>query len=97
MFGPGYILSWDLVQYLNDNRASLKQYLVQWEDKAISDMIKWGKDPKECWTEFDGTEYHDYYDSQGWYPAKVTNKTILVHLLKDAYKLADAMNSFLGE
>jgi hypothetical protein len=36
MFGPGYLLSWDLVTWLADNRANFKQFMTHMpEDKCI--------------------------------------------------------------
>src|SRR5579859_5710254 len=40
MFGPGYLLSWDLVTWLADNRPNFKQFMTHMaEDKCTLRVI----------------------------------------------------------
>jgi hypothetical protein len=98
MFGPGYLLSWDLVTWLSDSRPNLQQFMTHMaEDRCISEMMKWGGRAEETWQEMDDVEYIDYPDS-GAVWAKPLNKErgILVHRLKDLKWLARTIGCFTG-
>jgi hypothetical protein len=96
MFGPGYILSWDIVTWLTRNRDNLQPYMKGWEDMQISEMIKWGGLAAEMWTEMTDKEYIDYEGTKGIFAAPMTNSTILVHQLKDVHNLAKAIAYFMA-
>jgi len=96
MFGPGYILSWDIVNWLEKNRDNLQQFMKGWEDKQISEMIKWGGHAEEMWTEMNADEYIDFPGTNAIFSAEMTNNTILVHQLKDVHNLGKAINHFMG-
>jgi hypothetical protein len=96
MFGPGYILSWDIVNWLGNNRNNLQEYMKGWEDRQISEMIKWGGRAEEMWTEMDKDEYIDFEGTNAIFSAPMTNKTILVHQLKEVHRLGKAIDYFMG-
>ena len=97
MFGPGYILSWDLVTWLSDNRQNLQHLMVTAEDWSIYSMIKWGGKAEETWQEMDEDEYIDYPDSKGGFAKPLDRERgILVHRLKDLRWLANTIGCFMG-
>jgi hypothetical protein len=100
MFGPGYVLSWDLVTWLGANREVLQPFMHLWEDKSISEMIKFGGKAEECWISVD-SEYMLLLGS--WEnPAPYTwvrplgPDVILVHGLKSDLLLGEVIDYYLG-
>jgi hypothetical protein len=97
MAGPGYILSWDLVTWLADNRANLTQFLVHMpEDRCISKMIKWGGKAESTWQQMDENEFTNYPGSGGIWQKPLSQERILVHELKSVTWLANTIQCFTG-
>ena len=60
MYGPGYVLSWDLVTWLSDHREDLQEFMHVFEDMAISEMLKWGGKAKDSWVTVKPGEYMNH-------------------------------------
>jgi hypothetical protein len=98
MAGPGYILSWDLVTWLAENRENLGEFLGHMpEDRSISRMIKWGGKAESLWQQMAEDEFTNYPNSTGiWRKPLSRTKGILVHELKDVRWLANTIECFTG-
>ena len=99
MFGAGYILSWDIVTWLAENRENLSWFLKIeiHEDQTIAQMLRTHKDVHKWWTELDYDEYNDYPGTQKYGPpVAMTKKMILVHKMKTPELLAHAIACFTG-
>jgi hypothetical protein len=101
MFGPGYILSWDLVTWLSEHRDELQGFIYDAEDHAISEMLKWGGKAEESWITAGPEEYawdrvpeagEDWVRGYNFGP-----ETILVHSLKSDHQLGEVIQFFLGD
>jgi hypothetical protein len=102
MFGPGYVLSWDMVRWLGASREDLQPFMGLPEDKSISEMIKFGGKAEECWISVDreymfhfaswenaGAELHSWVRPLG-------PDVILVHGLKRDLLLGEVIDYYLG-
>ena len=98
MYGPGYVLSWDLVTWLSDHREELQGFMYGWEDKMISEMLKWGGKAADSWVSTDN-EYMSYPalpSDQGPWSRELGPDVILVHDLKSIRLLGEVIQYFLG-
>lgn len=95
MFGPGYVLSWDLVTWLSNNRADLEQYINDPEDWSISEMMQWGGRAEQSWISVE-EEYMDHpsLPETPW-TRKFGHDVILVHGLKTVELWGDTLDYFL--
>ena len=101
MYGPGYLLSWDLVTWLSDHRQELEGFMHLWEDRMIAEMLKWGGKAEESWvTADDEFMVHpgSYADQgvPGEWRRELGHDVILVHDLKSIHLLGDVIQYFLG-
>ena len=96
MFGPGYILSWDLVTWLTKHRADVEEYIYSAEDWAISEMLKSGGKAEQSWFGVE-KEYMDHpsLPLTDW-SREFGPDVILVHGLKTVELWGDTMDYFLG-
>jgi hypothetical protein len=98
MYGPGYVLSWDLVTWLSDHSEELQGFMHGWEDKMISEMLKWGGKAKDSWVSTDN-EYMNHPSlptDQGPWSRELGPDVILVHGLKSIGLLGEVIQYFLG-
>jgi len=97
MFGPGYILSWDLVTWLADNREELQPHMHWWEDRMISEMLKAGGQGEKSWVSV-GMQYMSPPSLPfGDWTRNLGPDVILVHPLKTFKLLSDTVAYFLGQ
>ena len=98
MFGPGYILSWDLVTWLAGNRERLEPYMIagEFEDRIISEMLKAGGKAERSWVSM-GAEYMSppSLEPFGEWTRELGPDVILVHPLKTLKLLGDTISYFL--
>lgn len=97
MFGPGYILSWDLVTWLAGNRERLQPYMIGGEDRMISEMLKSGGKAERSWVSM-GVEYMSPPSLEPFteWTRELGPDVILVHPLKTLKLLGDTISYFLG-
>lgn len=96
MNGAGYVLSWDLVTWLSEHRDELQPFMRTMEDKAISEMLKWGGKAEQSFISITD-EYMDHPSLQrtDW-TRELGPDVILVHGLKTPQLLGDVIQYFLG-
>jgi hypothetical protein len=98
MFGPGYILSWDLVTWLAGHREELQSFMIGGEDRMISEMLISGGQAQRSWISL-GMEYMSppsVLPSTQW-TRELGPDVILVHPLKTLRLLGDTIKYFLGD
>ena len=97
MFGPGYILSWDLVTWLAEHRADVQPYMHDKEDWSISKMIESSGRAESSWVGIND----EYMDHPSLPPSPWSRKfgpdVILVHGLKTYPLWADVLHYFLPQ
>jgi hypothetical protein len=64
MYGPGYILSWDLVTWLAESREELQPLMHLPEDRMVSEMMKWGGKAEESWAGVENVYMYHYAPSE---------------------------------
>ena len=101
MYGPGYLLSWDLVTWLSEHRQELQEFMHMPEDRMISEMLKWGGKAKQSWVSADNEymvlpESCAGQDSLGPWCRELGPDVILVHKLKSIHSLGNVIEYFLG-
>jgi hypothetical protein len=98
MYGPGYVLSWDLVTWLSDHREELQGFMYGWEDKMISEMLKWGGKAADSWVSAvnEYTSYPAMPTNHGPWSRELGPDIILVHGLKSVGLLGEVIQYFLG-
>jgi hypothetical protein len=93
MYGPGYILSWDLVTWLANHRENFTAFMGHMaEDYAISQMIKEGGNADLLWHSLGEYDYIDHPSTKGGWAKEIHTDVVLVHRLKNATLLGDAVH-----
>lgn len=97
MYGPGYILSWDLVTWLAGHREDFTAFMGHMaEDYAISQMLKKTGKAELIFHNLGETDYIDHPSTDGAWARKIDTDVVLVHRLKNATLLGDAIHVLLG-
>ena len=95
MFGPGYVLSWDLVTWLGESREDLALFTIGPEDRVISEMLKRSGKAERSWISL-GMEYMSPPSLEhGAWTRELGPDVILVHPLKGLRLLSEVINYFL--
>jgi hypothetical protein len=92
--GAGYLLSWDLVQYLGENR--MEQFMHWNEDQSIGEMLRAGGRGKNFVNLREQVMDHPSIKDTPW-SREYGDDVILVHRLKDVHLQGDAINFMLGK
>jgi len=94
MFGPGYVLSWDLITWLGENREYLAPFTLGTEDRVISEMLKRSGKAEKSWVSM-GMEYMSLPSSgPGAWTRELGPDVILVHPLKSLQLLSEVISYF---
>jgi len=94
MFGPGYVLSWDLVTWLGEHREDLAPFTIGSEDRVISEMLKRSGKAERSWLSM-GMEYMSLPSLEhGAWTRELGPDVILVHPLKSLQLLSEVINYF---
>jgi len=97
MYGPGYILSWDLVAWIADNRDAFQPFIYDApEDYAVSEMLKAGGMADESWVRVNDAEFVWASADPPHFPRPLGPDVILIHPLKSFQLLGDVLAYFLG-
>jgi hypothetical protein len=91
--GAGYILSWDVVTWLGENRN--EDYMHWNEDQAIGAMLQAGGKGKNFINLKEQVMDHPSNKGSGW-DREYGPDVILVHQLKTVQLMGDAIQYFLG-
>jgi hypothetical protein len=93
--GAGYILSWDLVRWIEASKDD-HPYYIQWpEDQAIGEMLRAGDRGHNFVNLKEQVMDHPAGDWTDW-TREFGDDVILVHRLKDVPTKGDAIGFFLG-
>jgi len=91
--GAGYVLSWDLLTWLRDNR--MEQFMHWNEDQAVGEMLRAGGRGKNFVNLREQVMDHPSVKDTDW-SREYGDDVILVHRLKNVNLQGDAIEYFLG-